>query len=114
MVKNVILRRVIPEDECPGTCCRGPAQPPFPLGEHKDCRYFMPEFNGRPHGGCMLFDKTQREALLGDDDVQKWKDVCVALPWAELNVPLEQSNRFTSRGGTSWCDCFTEEKCDGD
>lgn len=113
MPNELVLTRVIPEDECPGTCCKGPASPPFPIGEHKDCRYFVYEFPGRPHGGCMLFEEARREALLGDDDIRSWKDTCVALPYVTLDVPVERDNRFTRRSGTTWCDCFVEEECDG-
>ena len=61
------LIRIIPQDECPGTCCKRTGV--FPEEGSQRCRYFDETLNGRRFGGCYLFQQD------GSIDLRRYGDL---------------------------------------
>lgn len=120
------LKRIVREEDCPGTCCRtgGGA---FPLEDRSGvCKYHDLNFPDRPFGGCSLFDDTVRSATLTPEEETRWEQVCRDWPCSpdtnrdtgvrtlvQLTVGQQYGEKYTHRfgsGGNKVCDCYEWER----
>ena len=99
----MILKRVITEENCPGTCCKAIAYPPF-SGENGDCVEWKKDFPGRINGGCGYFNLKNA----CDPDKKKiWESVCKALPYVKIGtIDKNPRHTFMHKNGIKWCECF--------
>lgn len=107
------LVRVVSEDQCPGTCCKASAGPPFPDALTGVCIHYDPHRSlGRQ---CMIYDRATREDILSPADSKLMEDVCIRLPYVQVGTACSGGppiTDFVLRDGTKWCDCW-EWQSDG-
>ncbi len=115
-MKKYILRRIIPQDECPGTCCKLTGA--FPASGTTRCVHFQNEITGRKCGGCPFFkpngsvDETKL-IQLSIHDQNKFLFTCSRWPFPdtipELDTPYDHD--FGQDFGDI-CPCFRWEVID--
>jgi len=118
MATNYKLRRIIPQDECPGTCCKMTPLEPGPDGV---CVHWSADANERPNGGCTLMNRDGTADYVALDHSsantkEKFEKTCVHYPVPALIPALD--TRYPSKFGRAFgeaCPCFEwEEINDGD
>lgn len=115
-----VLRRIIPQKECPGTCCKKQGLVPDETGR---CKFFT-DIKGRRFGGCTFInvDNSVDQTKLNNADMpQELKDkfnrYCNQYPVPAL-VPAFDTEYETTFGrgfaetevGKNVCECFAWEK----
>ena len=115
-MKRYILRRVIRQEECPGTCCKETGA--FPGSGTRRCIYFQDTIPGRKFGGCPFFcsdgsiDQSEF-AKLSTIDQQKFQITCKNWPCPdtipELDTPYDED---FGQGFGDICPCFRWEVID--
>ncbi len=116
MAKTYTLRRVIPEAECPGTCCKMTGV--FPVANGTRCVHFNDRIPGRPFGGCPFFNLdnslSEEHARLSVQDKEKFRRGCHEWPVPDsvpqLDVPYDM--KFGQEFHPA-CECFEWEEIDG-
>lgn len=112
-MKRYILRRIIPRNECPGTCCKMTGV--FPESGTTRCIYFEDNFPGRPHGGCPFFNpdntinlKTYNQLSVEDQD--KFQYACNNWP-VPSKIPMMDTpyDRHFGQAFEPVCECFEWE-----
>lgn len=112
------LRRVIPNEECPGTCCQLTGI--FPgsgnvMTKTTKCIYFEEYIPGRKYGGCPFFkpDGTidqEKYDKLSNEDQEKFQFSCNKWPCPntvpELDTPYDED---FGQGFGDICPCFRWE-----
>ncbi len=78
-MKMYILRRIIPQEECPGTCCKLTGA--FPGSGTTRCIYFEDVIPGRKCGGCPFFNSDgtinqDKYVQLSTEDKEKFQNAC--------------------------------------
>lgn len=115
-MKKYILRRVIRQDECPGTCCKKTGA--FPGSGTTKCIYFQDIIPDRRCGGCPFFcsDGTVNQdklAQLSEKDQKKFQATCSNWPYPgaipKLDTPYDED--FGQAFGDI-CPCFKWEVVD--
>lgn len=114
MAKTYIWKRVIPEEECPGTCCRAAAGHLFKIAASGFCEHHDATMDPatRKFGGCSIRDDTRRAAArLTPRQERAFQSGCVT-PFVQLDVIRneKQMKRDNDMELESWCDCFRKEE----
>lgn len=107
------LRRIIPQEECPGTCCKLTGA--FPGSGTTRCIYFEDVVPGRKCGGCPFFNSNgtinqDKYAQLSTKDQKRFQFACKNWPCPdtvpELDTPY---NEDFGQGFGDICPCFKWE-----
>lgn len=110
-----VLRRIIPEDECPGTCCKKTPLEPDPVTGV--CIHFDPSLKGRKFGGCSLMttdgkEDVSKSVVLNVERKTKFQgEHCIGYPIPDL-IPAKDTKYPTDfgRGFFPSCECWEWEK----
>jgi hypothetical protein len=115
-MKKYILRRIIPQNECPGTCCKKTGA--FPASGTTRCIYFQEKIEGRAHGGCPFFNtdnsvNKKKLIQLSIVDQEKFNYACKNWP-VPGKIPAFDTPYDThfGRGFGDICPCFRWEVID--
>lgn len=130
------LRRVIPQDECPGTCCHRhgifPTEATKDTHGHNVCRYWNDSVAGRRYGGCTIWEDADRQRAFNLDfstdaertaAEEKWLDSCKEWPIPRMvqavdvtyrgmavdfcTIPTKKNEDYETND--VWCECFRWE-----
>lgn len=114
MARTYTLRRVIPQEECPQTCCQETGRFPSREGS-RACQYHDSKVGGRKYGGCPFIrpDGTQDDGalvVLNSEQRDRFVRTClnylVPSPVPELNAPYPTD---FGQGFGAVCPCFEWE-----
>ena len=114
MPKTYVWKRLIPSEECRGTCCRAPAGHNFRIAANGFCGHHDATMNPRTRKfGCCSIWKNSVRAAKGLTPKQEidFQSGCVT-PFVELDVVRteKQISRDNDMELESWCDCFRKEE----
>lgn len=115
-MRRYILRRIIQQNECPGTCCKKTGA--FPGSGTTRCIYFKDTIPGRLHGGCPFFNTdgtiNQNEyAKLSMEDKRKFLVTCNNWPCPDTVPRLDTSyDEDFGQAFDDICPCFKWEVVD--
>ncbi len=115
-MKKYILHRVIPQNECPGTCCMETGA--FPASGTTQCIYFQEKIDGRKHGGCPFFNSDNsvnkdKFVKLSTVNQSRFEYACKNYPVPGLIPEFDTSyDTHFGRGFGESCPCFEWEVID--
>jgi hypothetical protein len=115
-MKKYILRRVIPQNECPGTCCLKTGA--FPASGTTQCIYFQEYIPGRKHGGCPFFNEDSsinqtKFVKLSIEDKAKFEYACKNYPVSGIIPAFDKPfDTHFGRDFGDYCPCFRWEVID--